>query len=646
MLFCVQCLLNNAIVKFTLKVYLDLFLNLETPLTVMATGASEYLLFSLLSLLTICSSGILVGFSYDARKNNAILSSNETISFLKLNKVSPSQIRVFVADQRDLNLLSNDSVSVDLYLNETQVEDLRNCKPSVISWLKTDLMILLPHLNIKSIIVSGSGNDLPGQKNELPMLLATLQSIHSILSNFHLESQVKVSVSFSLSFLENLNRKQERDLHRILNFIMKTRSFVVVEASVDGELSMGDRFVELAIKRAASAASILPHSNVSTVLTIKNSAVPSALEVAEFSDKISRSLESSTQIVGNLIGLFAEVSFLKEFEQKELKREEEQIFHSSHRELLNNFHYKTTLHDTIYPPTTPVTIPPDNTPTPTIITVPSTYPVTVTPNPASTPVTIPSTTPVSVPNAPVPVTNPVTTPITVPGAQPVTNPVTTYPSPSGGVPVTTPVTNPVAPPTTTNAPAIPGQSWCVAKTGAPETAIQAALDYACGIGGADCSMIQEGASCYNPNTLQNHASYAFNSYYQRNPVQSSCDFGATAMITNINPSTGSCIYPLLSSPSPITTSPTPTTTSSPTPTTTTSPTPTTTSPPSETVVPGSVSPPTVLNTSNPASGTTTVFGESPPGVNTSTSMSTNLQPFIGCIILVTSMITGKIVLDM
>uniref|UniRef100_A0A5B7BTY9 Putative glucan endo-1,3-beta-glucosidase 12 n=1 Tax=Davidia involucrata TaxID=16924 RepID=A0A5B7BTY9_DAVIN len=614
----------------------------------MATGASKYLLLSLLSVLTICSSGTQVGFSYDARKNNAILSSIETISFLKLNKVSPSQIRVFVADHRVLKFLSNSSVSVDLYLNETQVEDHRNYKPSVISWLKTDLMTLLPHVNIKSIIVSG---DLPGKKNESPLLLSTLKSIHSILSSSHLESQVKVSVSFSLSFLENLNRKQERDLHRILNFIKKTRSFVIVEASVNGELSMGDRFAELAIKRATSAASVLPHSNVSRVLTIKSSAVPSALEVAEFTHKISRSLESSTQIIRNLIGLFAEVSSLKEFEQKELKREEEQMFHSSHRGLLNNFHYKTTLHDTNYPPTffpttpitnpstTPVTIPPDNSPTPTIVTVPSTNPVTITPNPASTPVTIPSTTPVPVPYTPV--TNPVTTPITVPGAQPVTNPVTTYPAPTGGVPVTTPVTTPVAPPATTNAPAVPGQSWCVAKTGASEAALQAALDYACGIGGADCSVIQQGASCYNPSTLQNHASYAFNSYYQRNPAQSSCDFGGTAMITNINPSTGSCVYPSSSSSSPLTTS-------SPTPTTTTTSPPTpTTSPPSGTAVPGSGSPPTVLNTSNPASGTTTVFGESPPAVNTSTSsMSTNLQPFIGCIILATSMITGKFVLDM
>ncbi|ONK61429.1 uncharacterized protein A4U43_C08F29810 [Asparagus officinalis] len=53
--------------------------------------------------------------------------------------------------------------------------------------------------------------------------------------------------------------------------------------------------------------------------------------------------------------------------------------------------------------------------------------------------------------------------------------------------------------------------------------------------------------CYNPNSLQAHASYAFNSYYQRNPVPSSCDFGGTATLVTTNPSSGTCNFPSSSS---------------------------------------------------------------------------------------------------
>ncbi|CAN1219311.1 Glucan endo-1,3-beta-glucosidase 1 [Linum perenne] len=201
---------------------------------------------------------------------------------------------------------------------------------------------------------------------------------------------------------------------------------------------------------------------------------------------------------------------------------------------------------------------------PTIITVPATIPVPASSNnPPVTPLPLPTTIPPSNPTAnptsssPLPLTNPATTPST-----PVTNPATTYPAAPSTATGTAPPATGTAPPATGTVPpatgtvppatgTVPpatggaanngpsggqGQSWCVAKAGTSATSLQAALDYACGTGGVDCSQIQQGAACYNPNTLQNHASFAFNNYYQKNPVATSCDFGGTAAVVSSNPS--------------------------------------------------------------------------------------------------------------
>ncbi|KAL0305942.1 UNVERIFIED_CONTAM: Glucan endo-1,3-beta-glucosidase 1 [Sesamum radiatum] len=88
------------------------------------------------------------------------------------------------------------------------------------------------------------------------------------------------------------------------------------------------------------------------------------------------------------------------------------------------------------------------------------------------------------------------------------------------------------------------QTYCIAADGIDAKTLQTALDWACGPGRANCSEIQPGQSCYQPNNVKNHASYAFDSYYQKEGKSSgSCDFKGAAMITTTDPSHGNCIFP-------------------------------------------------------------------------------------------------------
>uniref|UniRef100_A0ACD5ZNA1 Uncharacterized protein n=1 Tax=Avena sativa TaxID=4498 RepID=A0ACD5ZNA1_AVESA len=89
--------------------------------------------------------------------------------------------------------------------------------------------------------------------------------------------------------------------------------------------------------------------------------------------------------------------------------------------------------------------------------------------------------------------------------------------------------------------------WCVLRTGKPvnETLVEAGLNYACGKGGpATCAAIQPGGACFEPNTLDSHASYAFNSYWQQfKKTGATCSFNGIAVKTAKDPSHGSCKYP-------------------------------------------------------------------------------------------------------
>ncbi|CAK9858746.1 unnamed protein product [Sphagnum jensenii] len=92
-----------------------------------------------------------------------------------------------------------------------------------------------------------------------------------------------------------------------------------------------------------------------------------------------------------------------------------------------------------------------------------------------------------------------------------------------------------------------GISFKQEPEGLESVAYQGALDWVCSPlqdqGNVDCKLIQANQTCFLPNTYQNHASWAFNQYYQSHgAADSTCNFSGVAMTTSSNPSTATCTY--------------------------------------------------------------------------------------------------------
>ncbi|XP_024359620.1 PLASMODESMATA CALLOSE-BINDING PROTEIN 5 [Physcomitrium patens] len=89
--------------------------------------------------------------------------------------------------------------------------------------------------------------------------------------------------------------------------------------------------------------------------------------------------------------------------------------------------------------------------------------------------------------------------------------------------------------------------WCIAKSNVSSTDLQGALDWVCGPlptqGQVNCGLINDGGSCYQPNDVQSHASWAFNVYFStHNATNDACDFQGTAQQVTVDPSTATCVY--------------------------------------------------------------------------------------------------------
>ncbi|TQD92871.1 hypothetical protein C1H46_021504 [Malus baccata] len=118
------------------------------------------------------------------------------------------------------------------------------------------------------------------------------------------------------------------------------------------------------------------------------------------------------------------------------------------------------------------------------------------------------------------------------------------PSPATFPPCRNPIPTHVPPPALAPQMAV-HKLWCVAKPTVPSDTLQLAMDFACGDGNADCKEIMPDGNCYNPDSVVAHASYAFNSYWQKNKrTGGTCSFDGTAMLINNDPSYLQCRFVL------------------------------------------------------------------------------------------------------
>lgn len=73
------------------------------------------------------------------------------------------------------------------------------------------------------------------------------------------------------------------------------------------------------------------------------------------------------------------------------------------------------------------------------------------------------------------------------------------------------------------------KTWCVASDEAPINKLQTFLDFCCAH--LSCAEINPGGTCFVPDTLKDHASYALNLYFK---IYGQCDH-ETGVQTNVNP---------------------------------------------------------------------------------------------------------------
>ncbi|KAF8107257.1 hypothetical protein N665_0124s0051 [Sinapis alba] len=84
--------------------------------------------------------------------------------------------------------------------------------------------------------------------------------------------------------------------------------------------------------------------------------------------------------------------------------------------------------------------------------------------------------------------------------------------------------------------------WCVANPYVSFSRVHLERRWACA-NGANCSAIETGGHCHDLYYGRRGASFAFNDYYQKNPIPNNCVFNGAAILNIQDPSSPTCKFP-------------------------------------------------------------------------------------------------------
>ncbi|KAJ7571427.1 hypothetical protein O6H91_01G162800 [Diphasiastrum complanatum] len=473
-----------------------------------------------------------------------------------VQSTSISKVKIYDANPVIIEAFANTGFQLIIGVKNEEIEDMQDSNKAL-TWVQQNVAAYMPASQIKLISV---GNEiLTGSDTEMmAQLVLAMQNVHTALTTLGLADQVKVSTPHSLGVLSSsfppssgAFRPEMRDtiIKPMLQFLAQTSSsfmintypyFAYKNSPQDVSLAFAlflpnpgitdpktnlhyDNLLDAQIDAVVSAINGLGFANLPVI--ISESGWPSAGDQNEPGINIENAQTYNKNLINHVtskgtplrpqMGMDTYIFALFNENQKPGPASERNfgLFHPDMSTVYDVGLMRSCSGDSASPP-------PPASYNPTPVPPSSYYPTPVPPPPA----------PVSY--TPVPVhPSPSYTPAPVPPS-PTYNPTPAQPSPANPTP-----SNPT--------PAGGGtRVWCISRPGADPSALQTSLSFACGAGAADCSAIQPGGACYEPNSVSSHAAFAFNSYYQKHGRNYwNCYFNNNALLSVTDPSSGSCVYP-------------------------------------------------------------------------------------------------------